>query len=83
MRIFGAETGGKVYYLVFSGFSFGTVEFIIGCLIQWLSRLFFVSNDDKYSGFTICFYIFAAFNLLAILLSIFLKYDIMSENQKN
>jgi hypothetical protein len=47
-------------------------------MIQWLSRLLIVPEspeDAKFLGFKTCFYIFAAFNLLAVLLSVFIKYE--------
>jgi hypothetical protein len=47
-------------------------------LIQWLSRILLVPEspkEAKFDGFTTCFYIFAAFNLLSLLLSLFVKYQ--------
>jgi hypothetical protein len=47
-------------------------------MIQWLSRQLLVPEapkEAKFDGFRTCFYIFAGFNLLSLLLSIFIKYD--------
>lgn len=75
VRLFGHELGSKIYYLVFTGFTFGTYNFNIGCLIQWIARLLLVPENNKFEGFKLCFYIFAGFNLISVILSYFIKYE--------
>ena len=43
--------------------------------MQYLSRAVLVHEGRKFECFRTCFYLFAGFNVVALLLIIFVKYD--------
>lgn len=45
------------------------------CLVQFLSRTLLVHENSQYEDYRVCFYIFAGFNVVSLLLSLFVNYE--------
>jgi hypothetical protein len=60
--------GGKIYFIVFLGFSIGKCSHNIGCFIQYIARVIFVNTLGP-EGFKYCFIVFAILNLTSAIFS--------------
>lgn len=73
VKILGRKIGPKIYYLTFTGFSFGAI-------LQYIAHKYLV-DYYHYDGYTYCFIIFGALLVLSAVLILTIEFE-MDKSEK-